>query len=292
MHRVIEISDRPVHLSLLRGFCVVKENGEEQARLPLDDMDCLMLTGQTASLTTALLHALMERKIPVAVCGANYHPSGLLLPVIGHGLQKRMLRLQIEATEPFRKRIWQTITMAKVNHQAKVLEDCGTSGLELRSMADRVRSGDPDNIEARAAREYWKLLFDKDFRRHADDGINAALNYGYAVLRAQVARSLVSSGLNPALGLHHENDENPFCLADDIIEPFRPLVDSEVVGLLKDGKIEALIPAHKQALIGVLNQDVKMEGETSTVANAILRSCQSLARAFENSQPVIILPRF
>ena len=292
MHRVVEISDRPVHLSLLRGFCLVKENGEEQARLPLDDMDCLMLTGQTASLTTALLHALMERKIPVAVCGANYHPSGLLLPVIGHGLQKRMLRLQIEATEPFRKRLWQTVVMVKINHQAQVLEDCGISGLELRSMADRVRSGDPDNIEARAAREYWKLLFGKDFRRHADDGINAALNYGYAVLRAQVARSLVSSGLNPALGIHHENDENPFCLADDMIEPFRPLVDSEVVGLLKGGNIEALTPAHKQALIGILNQDVVIEEETSTVANAILRSCQSLARAFENNNPIIVLPRF
>lgn len=292
MHRVVEIADRPVHLSLLRGFCIVKENGEEQVRLPLDDMDCLMLTGQTASLTTALLHALMERKIPVAVCGANYHPSGLLLPIVGHGLQKRMLRLQIESTEPFRKRLWQKIIIAKVNHQAQVLEECGTSGLELRSMADRVRSGDPDNIEARAAREYWKLLFGKDFRRHADDGTNAALNYGYAVLRAQVSRSLVSSGLNPALGIHHENDENPFCLSDDIIEPFRPLVDSVVVGLLRHGKIEALTPTHKQDLISVLNQDVAMEDKTSTVANVILRSCQSLARAFESREPVILLPHF
>jgi CRISPR-associated protein Cas1 len=161
----------------------------------------------------------------------------------------------------------------------------------LTAMAEMVASGDPQNREAQASRVYWQKLFGADFRRHAEDGVNAALNYGYAVVRACVARQLVACGLTPALGLHHDNMENPFCLADDIIEPFRPFVDDLVFNLGRGG-ISELTPQIKKDLAAILTIDVSVEDQTSILSNAILTCSQSLVRAFETKEPRITLPRF
>lgn len=291
MQRVIEIADRAVHLALSRGFMVVKEGGDEVARIPLDDIVCLLLTGQQASLSTAVLHAMMERNISVVIVGHNYHPSGILLPTAGHFASKQRLDWQIEATEPFKKRIWQQIVQAKIRHQAEVLLRHTGGHHGLAPMSARVGSGDSQNREAQASRIYWPKLFGVKFRRHADDAVNAALNYGYAVVRACVARQIVACGLHPALGVHHDNIENPFCLADDIIEPFRPFVDDLVFGLNCDGLFE-LTPQIKKELAAILTLDVMVEYQTSILSNAVLTCCQSLARAFETKEPQIILPQF
>ncbi len=291
MERVVEISDRPVFVSLHRGFLKVREKEDEIGSVPLADIGVVIVTGTMASLSSAVMAALMEQGTPVVICGPNYHPTGMMLPVVGHFQQTKMLKKQIDASEPFKKRLWQKIVQTKVLHQAKVLADFGKDAAGLRAMADRVRSGDPNNMEARAAREYWPLLLGADFRRQGDDPINGALNYGYAVIRAHVARSLVACGLQPALGIHHDNAENPFCLADDMIEIYRPCIDRAVFGLKSEG-FEALDPEAKRRLIGVLNRDIAVAGETSTVANAILRTCQSLTRAFETREPDIIFPDF
>ena len=291
MQRVVEIAERAVHVALSRGFAVLKEGGEEVARIPLDDISCLLLTGQHASLSAAVMHALMERNIPMVIVGRNYHPSGLLLPTVGHFASKQRLDRQIAATEPFKKRIWQQIIQAKISHQAGVLQVFIGENFGLFAMSGQVGSGDPQNREAQASRIYWQKLFTDKFRRHADDAVNAALNYGYAVVRACVARHIVACGLHPALGIHHDNIENPFCLADDLIEPFRPYVDAVVFELNRDGFSE-LTPAIKKELAHLLNRDVIIEGQTSILSNAVLGCCQSLARAFESKEPEIILPRF
>lgn len=290
MQRVVEIADRAVHLALTRGFVAVKEDGAEVARIPVDDIACLLLTGRQASLSTAVLHALMERNIPVVVTGENYHPSGLLLPLTGHCASKQRLDWQIAATEPFRKRLWQQIVRSKIIHQAVVLHNHTGNDHGLAAMAEQVGSGDPQNRESQAARIYWVALFGANFRRHADDAVNAALNYGYAVVRACVARHLVACGLHPALGLHHHNIENPFCLADDMLEPFRPCVDNLVFSL-REG-LTALAPPVKKELAGLLNHDLRVDGQTSIVANAVLTCCQSLAKALETGEPVLMLPQF
>lgn len=291
MRRVIEIADRAIHLAISRGFMIVKESCEEVARIPLDDIACLLLTGQQASLSVAVLHAMMDHNVPIVVVGKNYQPSGLLLPTVGHHACKQRLDWQIAATEPFKKRIWQQIVQAKIAHQAVVLERHVHDNCGLSALSRLVGSGDPENREAQASRIYWQKLFGSEFRRHADDVINAALNYGYAVVRACVARSLVACGLHPALGLHHDNIENPFCLADDIIEPFRPLVDDVVLDISRKDFTE-LTPSVKKDLAAVLTRDIEIEGQTSILSNAVLTSCQSLARAFEAKTPQIILPRF
>lgn len=291
MERVVEISDRPVFVSLHRGFLKVQEKNEEVGSVPLADIGVVIITGTMASLSAAIMAALMEQGTPVVICGDNYHPTGMMLPVVGHFQQTKIIKRQIDASEPFKKRLWQKIVQTKIQHQARVLEDCGKDATGLRAMMNRVRSGDPDNIEARAAREYWPLLLGQNFRRQGDDPINGALNYGYAVIRAHVVRSLVACGLQPALGIHHDNAGNPFCLADDMIEIYRPYVD-KVVFDLESGGFEAIDTEVKRNLIAVLNQDIKIAGDTSTVANAILRTCQSLARAFEIREPDIIYPAF
>lgn len=291
MQRVIEIADRAVHLALSRGFIIVKEESEEIARIPLDDIACLLLTGQQASLSAAVLHAMMDRNVPVVIIGKNYHPSGLLLPTVGHHACKQRLDWQIAATEPFKKRLWQHIVQAKITHQSAVLQRKTGEHHGLAAMARQVNSGDPENREAQASRIYWQKLFGSDFRRHADDAPNAALNYGYAVVRACVARHLVACGLHPALGLHHDNIENPFCLADDVIEPFRPFVDALVFDLTREPFSE-LTPAIKKDMAAILTHDVEVDGQTSILSNAILTCCQSLARAFESKSPQITLPQF
>lgn len=291
MERVVEISDRPVFVSLHRGFLKVREKDEEIGSVPLADIGVVIVTGAMSSLSAAVMAALMEQGTPIVICGANYHPTGMMLPVVGHFQQTKMLKIQIDVTEPLKKRLWQKVIQTKILHQASVLQDCGKDAKGLIAMADRVRSGDPDNIEARAAREYWPLLLGQDFRRHGDDPLNGALNYGYAIIRAHVARSLVACGLQPALGIHHDNAENPFCLADDVMEIYRPCVDRVVFDLkLKD--FDVLDPEIKRQLIAILNQDITVAGDTSTVANAILRTCQSLARAFETRESHIICPAF
>lgn len=292
MFQIVEISERPVYLSIRRGFLVIREDGAEKAELPIDDIACLILSGQQSSLSTAVLAGCAERLIPVIVCNGKYHPSAILLSCMGHYRQVGILRLQMGASQPFKKRIWQSLIQGKIRLQAYVLHKHTGDAGPLPAMIDRVLSGDTDNREGAAARHYWQKLFGKSFRRHADDVFNAALNYGYAVLRARVARSLVACGLTPELGIHHDNAENPFCLADDILEVYRPFVDDMVFTMLKDSVDEKLTSDMRRTLASILTLDVEINGEKSPVLNAILRTCQSYARALETSGVEIAIPGF
>ncbi len=294
MNRVIEIQSDGYYLSAERGFMVVEKKGEDEARkIPLTDIGVLILSGGGCGISTNLVIRLIEAGTGIVLCGANYHPAALIHPVEGHHAQTGRIRQQIDASLPLQKRLWQSLVQAKIRHQAEVLSRWAGRDEGLTELARRVGSGDPDNKEAQAARRYWPVLFGTKFRRDPKTGgINALLNYGYAVIRAQMARSVAACGLHPALGLHHQNDTNPFCLVDDLMEPFRPVIDHcvrTIVNGKKDTPAE-LTPDLKRQLAGVLSCLLKGKDDIAIVPTHILRLSQSLAQSLTAKQDSLIFP--
>src|SRR3990167_1818385 len=227
---IVEVAEPDRYISVHRGFLKVSDENTELGRVPLDDITALILSAPQVTITKNLMVELAERKAVIVTCGRNWHPISITLPFAAHFEAAGILHDQIAAGEPLKKRLWQTIVKAKIAHQATVLDRHHPGHPKLAELAvleRRVKSGDPDNMEAQAARHYWPALMGKGFRRDRDMAdVNAYLNYGYTVLRAAAARAVCAAGLHPALGLHHCARLNPFALVDDIMEPFRPLIDS------------------------------------------------------------------
>ena len=287
MNRILEISN-PAHLRCANGCLVVEPRAEEKDKAPpppvtitTEDAGIIVLNHPAITVTVGFLQACVAGKVPVLVCDERHLPRGLLLDPQAASLHGRVLRAQAAISIPAKKRAWQQIIRAKISAQHGTLVRLTGKSL-LGPLAARVRSGDPDNIEARAARLYWPALFGADFIRDTDGpGANALLNYGYAILRAAVARALASAGLHAALGLWHHNQYNAFALADDLIEPLRPLADRAVWQLLRDGHTEVSRPA-KAALLSLLEAPVRLGGENFPLPVALERCAASLVRFFEN----------
>lgn len=288
--RVVEVASEGRHLARLRGLMTVSRNGVEDARVPLDDIGVLLCNARGLSYSNDLMTELARRGVAVVLCGTNYLPTAWLWPLEGHHVQAMRMRCQLEASLPLRKRLWQRIVREKITQQSNVLELLQLNSGSIKAMARRVRSGDPDNVEAQAARKYWPLLFGDDFRRDRyGGGPNPFLNYGYTVLRAAVARAVVAAGLHPSLGIHHHNRLNPMCMVDDLMEPFRPFVDYTSVRLVAESKKE-LTPESKQALAEVLTLDMHTERGTTPLQTCIERAAQSLAQSFEAGKPSLVFP--
>jgi CRISPR-associated protein Cas1 len=288
--RVVEIAEEGRHLSKERGFLVVSQGHEEIGRVPLDDISGVLATARGTSVSVALLSALAERGLPFVVPGANFAPVALLWPVAGHHAVSRRMAAQIERTRAMEKRLWALIVAAKIRRQGQVLASFAKPAGAFGRLARQVRSGDPDNLEAQAARRYWPLLFGPDFRRDPDaNGANALLNYGYAVLRAAVARAICAAGLHPGLGVFHRHPQNPMPLADDLMEPFRPAIDGEVRALLDAGTTEVTSQA-KRHLARVLLRDEATAAGTTPLSTALLRAAQSLAESYLTGEPKLDLP--
>jgi CRISPR-associated protein Cas1 len=235
----------------------------------------------------------MEQGVAIVFSDARHTPSGMALPFHRHYRQAAVAAVQAGASLPLKKRLWQAVVARKIGNQAACLAACGRDNAALSVMAKLVASGDPENVEARAARQYWSLLFDDFTRADETDLRNAMLNYGYAVVRAGVARALVASGLLPCFGIHHDNAANAFNLADDLFEPFRPLVDRQVFALSGQGKRPQgeLSVEHRRALAGLLNAEMRQADETVSALIATERSAESLVRAFEaGSAALLALP--
>lgn len=290
MERIVDIATDGQHISLHRGFLVVSRDGAEVGRVPLDDVHALILHAHGVTFSGSVLAALAERGAPLVLCGANHSPVAITLPIEGHHAQAQRLRAQIGASLPLKKQLWRRIVMAKIAMQAALLAHHGSSiAGGLQAMSRRVTSGDGGNLEAQAARRYWPALMGSQFRRDRDaPGANALLNYGYAVLRASVARAVVAAGLHPTLGIQHSNRGNAFALADDLVEPFRPLVDALVVQLVAEG-VQALDPAAKRRIARLIAFDVFIAAEASPVSVAAQRLAQSLARSFESGKAELAL---
>ena len=288
--RVVEIASDGRHLERKRGLMTVSANGIEDGRVPLDDIGVLLCNARGLSYSNDLMTELARRGVAVVLCGSDYLPVAWLWPLEGHHVQSLRMRRQLEASLPLRKRLWQAMVKGKIAQQNNVLTMLGRPDNGLKSLARRVRSGDPYNVEAQAARRYWPLLFGRGFRRERFGAMpNPFLNYGYTVLRATVARAIVTAGLHPSLGVHHHNRNDAMCLADDLMEPFRPLIDWTVAQLIAGGH-EEVNTESKKALTGALVIDMVTERGTTPLDTCIERAAQSLAHSFESGTASLILP--
>jgi CRISPR-associated protein Cas1 len=287
--RTIEISGQGNDLSIAQGSLVIEKAGEAVGRIPLEDIGLLILDAPTTTYTHSVITEVLAAGAVIIPCGRDHHPRGLFLPQES-SLQTQRLAAQVAAPLPLKKSLWKQVVQAKVRNQAGALpEDAPQRGL-LRALVARVRSGDPTNVEAHAARVYWPAMFGKDFRR-LPDGLppNALLNYGYMVVRSCVARAVCGAGLHPSLGLHHHNRSNAFCLADDLLEPLRPLVDVRVRTLAQGGMIE-INRESKMHLLSVLTETVRTAGEKGPLMVALERVTSSLVRCYAREQKNLDLP--
>jgi CRISPR-associated protein Cas1 len=291
--RIVEVADDRRHLFLSRGFMVVQDTEGERKELgqvPLDDIAAVIANAHGLSYTNNLLVALAERCAPFVLCAANHNAVGMVTPVEGNYQQAKRFDAQIAATQPLIKRLWADIVKSKLQQQAAALEATGAPSIPLSALVRKVRSGDPDNFEAQGARRYWGLLFGDDFRRDQQGGgLNAMLNYGYTVLRATTARSVVAAGLHPTIGLHHSNEGNAMRLVDDLMEPFRPMIDLKVWQLHKQG--EGLItPDSKRALVRSLYDDMQTSAGATPVMVCTQKLAISLAQIFMGEKEKLDLP--
>lgn len=293
-NRVVEISSDGACLSLSRGFLTVRVDGDPPGQVAIEDMSALIIRGHGASLSVNICTRLAEANVPIVICGSSQSPASVVWPVSGHFAQGLHMQAQACANKPMQKRLWAQLVTAKIEAQGTVLMARGLDNSDLLAMAGRVKSGDSDNIEAQAARRYWPRLMGKDFKRGAGEGgINAALNYGYTVLRAATARSILAAGLHPSLSLHHQSRGDALRLADDLMEPFRPWVDHAVCKIAADHKGKdnfELERARKAALVSVLNLDLQGALGASPMQVCMDRMAQSLAQVFLGERKTMELP--
>ena len=302
----------PAYLSLRMGQMVIKlpevESNEllpeimkKQAEItkPIEDIGVVVLDNRRITITQGLLEALLENNCAVITCDNHSLPVGLMLPLYGNSTQNERFRYQLDASQPLRKQLWQQTIKAKIENQAAVLSAC--SGRPIKNMkrwADDVRSGDPDNVEGHAAAYYWRYFFNnitglENFTRNREGmAPNNLLNYGYAILRAVVARALVTSGLLPTLGIHHHNRYNAYCLADDIMEPYRPYVDELVFAIVKEQGVDnlQLTTTLKAQLLSIPTLDVVIGGKRSPLMVAATQTTASLYKCFSGELRRIAYP--
>ncbi|MGH2564349.1 MAG: type II CRISPR-associated endonuclease Cas1, partial [Ginsengibacter sp.] len=276
----------------------LQETGEVKTA-PIEDIGIVILDHQQITITQSVLAKLLANNTAIITCDNTHHPVGLQLTLDGHTLQSQKFKAQIEAPLPLKKQLWQQTITAKINNQANLLQQermenplTVQAGKYLVNLAQSVKSGDSSNCEAQAAVYYWKNIFPEflQFRRERyGPPPNNLLNYGYAILRAIVARNLVSSGLLPTLGIHHRNQYNAYCLADDIMEPYRPFVDKVVCQIITmNGNFLEMTPGMKKQLLEIPAMDVTISGQKSPLMNAVQRTTASLARCFETGTKNIL----
>lgn len=297
--KVLCFSNR-AHLSYKQQQLIIKTtdkaNGEpcEHSR-PIEDIGVVVIESEQVTLSSYLISALLENKVALIICDSKHMPSVLMLPLAGNTLQSERFEAQISASLPLKKQLWQQTVSMKIKNQGAVLKKA--TNMEIGNMlawASQVKSGDTQNLEGRAAAYYWRNLFGENsnfVRRQDGDDPNALLNYGYAILRAIIARSLVASGLIPTLGIHHSNKYNAYCLADDIMEPYRPYVDLMVVDIIQKLHLPPIITTEtKRLLLTLSSLDVKIGALTRPLMIAASMTTASLAKCFLGETRKILFP--
>ena len=291
------VFSNPSYLSLKNNQLriVFPEQDKPDRSVPIEDIGVLILEHPQITITHGCMASLLANNAALITCDATHMPTGLLLPLDGSHTQSERYRYQIEATVPLKKQLWQQTVQHKINNQAALLHTLGYEAKNMTHWAKSVRSGDPDNFESRAAIYYWQHIYSgfQNFNRDPDGyPPNNLLNYGYAILRAVVARALVSSGLLPTLGIFHKNKYNAYCLADDIMEPYRPFVDQLVHAMLDEcpEPVDFLDTHLKTKLLQIPQLDVYFEDITSPLLVGVSRTTASLARCFEGTSRKMIYP--
>jgi CRISPR-associated protein Cas1 len=282
--------ENPAHLKCRNDQLIVSFHGIKgmenipEKSVPVEDIGIIILEHPQITISHYLLDRLLQNNAAIVTCNATRHPSGMLLNLDGNTVQSERFRAQAEASEPLRKQLWQQTVKAKIINQARLLEKYNVPAEILKTYSQTVRSGDAGNNEAKAAAYYWKNLFPPAwlfYRKHDGAPPNNLLNYGYAILRACMARALVGSGLLPTFGIHHRSRYNAYCLADDIMEPYRPFVDAVVRAIIhRTSHVDTLTQELKVELLKIPMLDTEMEGEKSPLFVAVQRTSASLARCF------------
>ena len=294
IRKTLEFSTPGTRLSVSHRQLVIDRPDQPKVTRPIEDLGVVIVDDVRATYTQSVFLELLDAGATVLVAGRNHLPVGIMLPLDAHHVQTERHRAQIATKEPVKKRVWQALIRAKIAQQAAVLTHFTGGHAGLAHMAGRVRSGDPENLEAQAAQRYWPRLFGAVFRRDRDaDGVNALLNYGYAVIRAAVARAIVAAGLIPSLGVHHRNRSNPFCLADDLFEPYRPYVDWRVKLLMGDETNPPPDLSQREtraALLSLFNETVQVEERRLPLLYAIQAGATSLCRALTGGDRSLALP--
>ena len=294
IRKTLEFSTPGTRLSVSHRQLVIDRPDQPKVPRPIEDLGVVIVDDVRATYTQSVFLELLDAGATVLVSGRNHLPVGIMLPLDAHHVQTERHRAQIAAKEPVKKRVWQALIRAKIAQQAAVLTHFTGGHAGLAHMAGRVRSGDPENLEAQAAQRYWPHLFGAVFRRDRDaDGVNALLNYGYAVIRAAVARAIVAAGLIPSLGVHHRNRSNPFCLADDLFEPYRPYVDWRVKLLMGDETSPSPDLSQREtraALLSLFNETVRVDERRLPLLYAIQAGATSLCRALTGGDRSLALP--
>ena len=272
------------------------KTSNELGSVPIEDVGVVLLDNPQITITHALMAALLEQNTAIISCDSKHLPSGLMLPLDGNTLQSERFRHQINASEPLKKNLWQQTVKAKVENQSALFQRFAIDNKRLKALIPQIQSGDPDNVEGRAASIYWKLLFSEEnfTRNRYGEAPNAHLNYCYAILRSIVARALVGSGLLPTLGIFHRNKYNAYCLADDIMEPYRPFCDDLVYAIWKNGEIdsEEITREHKAKLLSIASVDVLFDKQKSPLMVGLSRTTNSLFECFRGDRRRIIYPEF
>ena len=267
---------------------------ERTITIPIEDIGVIVLENLQITITHQLMSALLENNVAVITCDHRHMPAGLLLPLEGNTTQSERFNCQINASEPLRKQLWQQTVRQKIMNQAAVLKQSGQKIENMKYWADQVKSGDTENHEGRAAAYYWGIIFDSvlEFRRDPDGSApNNLLNYGYAILRATVARSLVASGLLPTFGIHHHNRYKAYCLADDMMEPYRPYVDQLVLEIIAEHEVpDELTKVHKAKLLKIPVLDVTINDRRSPLMLATQQTAASLVKCFQGDLRKVEFP--
>lgn len=293
----------PAYLSLKLKQLVIRlpqNDGDEKTEkdltrtVPIEDIGVIILDHKQITVTQALLSELLENNCALITCDSRQLPVGLMLPLAGNSIQNERFRMQIDASLPLKKQLWQQTIEAKIRNQAAMLKySTGEEHKNMIKWSESVRSGDIDNMEARAAVYYWKTVFPDNpyfVRDREGSGANALLNYGYAILRAIVARAIVASGLLPTLGIHHHNRYNAYCLADDIMEPYRPYVDKIVYEIIADETQAEVSTANKIKLLNIPVIEVSIGGKRSPLMVAVAQTTSSLVKCFRGEIRKLIYP--
>jgi CRISPR-associated protein Cas1 len=282
----------PAYLSTKDQQLVVKSNEGIVNTIPLEDIGFVVLENPQISITLPAMQKLNANNVALVCCDEKHHPSALLLNLDSHHLQGELFRNQIQASEPLKKNLWKQVIEQKIANQSALLEKLGKQTGALPQYAKTVNSGDTSNREGAAAREYWKNLFGNNFfRDRYGANPNPFLNYGYIILRAAVARALVGSGLLPTLGIHHHNRYNAYCLADDIMEPYRPFVDSLVYELWESGTDDMILEKESKAhLLQVLTTDVRIGKVKRPLMVALSITTASLTKCFNGETKKLACP--
>lgn len=296
MQRILDLSAEDVELHTRNAQLIIERPGDVETTVPFCDLAVMVASNPRIRISQSVLAELLCNGGTFVVCDKTCAPVGMLLPLDGHHVQAERFIAQARADAPTNKRLWQSIIKKKIIGQGLLLKKLTGEDSGLLAMARRVRSGDPDNLEAQASRRYWRQLFmDEHFRRDRDAGDqNRYLNYGYAVLRAITARALCAAGLHPSLGIHHHNRYSGFCLADDLMEPFRPMVDKAAFELFKEVGPEAPINrmAKEWLISSLITARLELDGQSRSLFDTLTRSASSLSSVYQGDGRRILLPDF